>query len=400
MKKNEYMKSLKSALLGYDAELSAEIMEEFENHFAEGIASGMSEEEIIDELGPVREVADNIGEMYETLGKPSSAAVEKEATTEESAEGESIGVKQAADSAEVKQDLIVNETETKPTNELEVIKEKKRTDGSKEESGLILADVDTIIIDGNLEVNLMRGVGDGHWEYKPSFSMNFGFSLWSGFFSGKEQFEIDVERYNRVLRFNLPKGSGKLTIEVPDYVRVIEIDGRASDVKVSDLDLAEFRTTILAGDCIMSNCRIDKLSIDSKSGDVDTEAVHGDMKVSSLAGDVEIKDHQGPGVYADAMAGDIEIVTSSPCVEVSAKAGDVDVEMFGPVTQVKIEALAGDVDFETASKDYTAHVRAVAGDIENRTGLTQNKTGRGSYTIGEGAGEVKIKTMAGDVTIR
>jgi len=42
----------------------------------------------------------------------------------------------------------------------------------------------------------------------------------------------------------------------------------------------------------------------------------------------------------------------------------------------------------------------VAGDIANRTGLPQSKIGRGSYTIGDGAGDVKIKTMAGDVSIR
>ena len=389
MTKNEYMKSLKSALSGYDTELCAEIIEEFENHFAEGVAGGMSEEEIIDELGPVREVADNIGEMYEALGSPST--VEKAVEPKDTA---------APENSIVKPEVAA---ETKSANELEVI-DKKSTTASKEESGLILADVDTIIIDGNLDVKLMRGTGDGHWEYKPSFSVNFGFSLWSGLFgnsgSGKEQFEIDVERYNRVLRFNLPKGSGKLNIEVPDYVRVIEIDGRASDVRVMDLDLAEFRASILAGDCIMNNCHIDKMNIDSKSGDIHTENVHGDMRISSLAGDIEIEGHQGPWVYADAMAGDVEIVTSSPCVEVSAKAGDVEVEMFGPVTQVKIEAFAGDVDFESTSKDYVAHVSAMAGDISNRTGLPQSKTGRGSYTIGDGAGEAQIKTMAGDVSLK
>lgn len=369
MTKNEYMKSLKSALSVYDGELSAEIIEEFENHFAEGLASGMSEEELIDELGPVREVADNIGEMYEVLGNPNSVSVQKE---EEKTTG----------------------------GELEVIVEKKSTDGDKAEHGLVLADVDTIIIDGNLEVNLVRGTGDGYWEYKPSFSMNFGFSLWQGFFKEKEQFEINVERYNRTLRFNMPKGSGSLMIEVPEYVRVIEIYGKSSDVEIADLNLQDLRLSLLAGDCDIRNCRVDRIDVESKSGDFATENVHGDMKIVCFAGDVDIKDHQGPRVDIDALAGDVEINTSSPCVEVSAKAGDVDVEMFGPVTQVKIEAFAGDVDLQTASKDYTAQVSALAGDIDNRTDLAKIKQGRGTYIIGNGAGLVKLKTMAGDVTLK
>ena len=50
MTKEEYMQHLKEALQGYDRSFAEEILESYEEHFADGIKNGRTEEEICDEL--------------------------------------------------------------------------------------------------------------------------------------------------------------------------------------------------------------------------------------------------------------------------------------------------------------------------------------------------------------
>lgn len=48
----EYMQELRRALADFDPDFSAELLEDFETHFTEGIESGMTEEQICRELDP------------------------------------------------------------------------------------------------------------------------------------------------------------------------------------------------------------------------------------------------------------------------------------------------------------------------------------------------------------
>ena len=52
----EYMQELRRALADFDPDFSAELLEDFETHFTEGIESGMTEEQICRELGSVESV--------------------------------------------------------------------------------------------------------------------------------------------------------------------------------------------------------------------------------------------------------------------------------------------------------------------------------------------------------
>mgnify|MGYP000155156344 CR=1 FL=1 len=52
----EYMQELRRALADFDPDFSAELLEDFETHFTEGMESGMTEEQICRELGSVESV--------------------------------------------------------------------------------------------------------------------------------------------------------------------------------------------------------------------------------------------------------------------------------------------------------------------------------------------------------
>ena len=63
MTKAEYMQHLKEALQGYDRSFAEEILESYEEHFADGIKSGRTEEEICDELGKIENFMKDIEDM-------------------------------------------------------------------------------------------------------------------------------------------------------------------------------------------------------------------------------------------------------------------------------------------------------------------------------------------------
>lgn len=69
---NEYMRELRAALSDFDPEFSAEILEDFEQHFERSISEGKSEEEICRELGAVEDIVRELGETF-----PSSPDVPK-----------------------------------------------------------------------------------------------------------------------------------------------------------------------------------------------------------------------------------------------------------------------------------------------------------------------------------
>ncbi|MCR5521085.1 MAG: DUF1700 domain-containing protein [Lachnospiraceae bacterium] len=63
MTRLEYMTELKAGLCGFDKEVREEIINDYTEHFDEGIALGKSEEEICNELGSVEELVKELKEI-------------------------------------------------------------------------------------------------------------------------------------------------------------------------------------------------------------------------------------------------------------------------------------------------------------------------------------------------
>ena len=68
MKKEEYMGALQSALTGFDEELVQEIVSDYEERFRVGLEKGKTEEQIIQELGSIKDLVDELGEMQQGAG--------------------------------------------------------------------------------------------------------------------------------------------------------------------------------------------------------------------------------------------------------------------------------------------------------------------------------------------
>ncbi|MDE5748746.1 MAG: DUF1700 domain-containing protein, partial [Acetatifactor sp.] len=83
MTKSEYMSTLREKLQRYNRALETEILEDYEQHFAEGLAEGRTEEEIIAELGNIE---DMLQEFSEEDLKQELEAVESQASQSNSYE--------------------------------------------------------------------------------------------------------------------------------------------------------------------------------------------------------------------------------------------------------------------------------------------------------------------------
>ncbi|MDE6517374.1 MAG: DUF1700 domain-containing protein, partial [Acetatifactor sp.] len=62
MTKSEYMDALREKLQHYNRALEMEILEDYEQHFAEGLAAGRKEEDIIAELGNIEDMLKEFSE--------------------------------------------------------------------------------------------------------------------------------------------------------------------------------------------------------------------------------------------------------------------------------------------------------------------------------------------------
>ena len=62
MTKSEYMQALQKKMEKFNQELQTEIVEDYEQHFAEGLAAGRTEDEIIEELGNIEDMISELPE--------------------------------------------------------------------------------------------------------------------------------------------------------------------------------------------------------------------------------------------------------------------------------------------------------------------------------------------------
>ena len=128
------------------------------------------------------------------------------------------------------------------------------------------------------------------------------------------------------------------------------------------------------------------------------------LEVHLLAGDIEVKDVPA-FVKMDIQAGDIDL-TGITGFDISAKAGDVDINADLKAGSHGIELLAGDLDLNlTPSSSAKVNVNLTAGDFDAR-GIPSTKHGgtvtggRYEAVVGSGDASVTINVNAGDIDLR
>ncbi len=399
MTKNEYMKMLEIQLGKFSEATRQEILEDYENHFAEAMSHGKSEEEIIRELGDIQDMIDEIPEeditgenisesdMYDGIQKCSTA----------DSEGSCSGRRVISDCLGTYRKIVAD---------------CKAADVIVRQSG-----------DDNLHVNYENDNKSDNQDGKSNF---YQYEKDGVFYVGIKKNETTNKNITiGFLGFHMDipgvrtYDSGKVTIEIPEGFKELEVVTGSGDVQLDGVagDILTIRTA--SGDIYTSRAKYQKLNVSATSGDIklqDIEAVEieagatsGDaslerivsktLQVSTSSGDVDAQKIVADRIEARTSSGDCEFSGRTSRYYGRSGSGDQEVEIEGRLSEA--EFITGSGDIELKMKDNTgAEITAStgSGDVDVCTRLNVESRLNG-YVVGDGSAKVSIKTGSGDADI-
>ena len=401
MTKNEYLAALNQALANYSPSFKKDILDAFEAHFQEGINEGRSEEEIMNDLGTIDDVIENIHMM----------GGEKETVHKEQKNKDYENLKEGLSTAFHAFTRIADEALGHAKDFTANMNRKKNTAHyySEPQSETLPSSITRLVIHSetlmsSLDITLEKG-NELRYEFTQSQSI----------FTNPINNGIRYELIDSTAKI-LVNGSGDLTVQIPDGVTIISMEAPAGDVDINDIKLDEFNChntsgdltlnrveikradfTMLAGDLDISDSNFNEIGMKLSAGDVDLTNTTGNLYANIAAGDIDIQKHAANIIQLSAAAGDIDMEVSSPIIEVKSTAGDIDLNVHGDIQNIKVTSTAGDIDVTTDSKDYQASLSTNFGDVDFDDDLPYQKLHGKKYIVGNGTGEILIKTNAGDI---
>ena len=401
MTKNEYLAALNQALANYSPSFKKDILDAFEAHFQEGISEGRSEEEIMNDLGTIDDVLENIHMM----------GGEKETVHKEQKSKDYQDLKEGLSTAFHAFTRIADEALGHAKDFTANMNRKKNTAQyySEPQSETLPSSIVKLVIHSetlmsSLDIKLEKG-NELHYEFTQSHSI----------FTNPISDGIRCEVSDTTGKI-LVNGSGNLTVQIPDGVTTIAMEAPAGDVDINDIKLDEFNChntsgditlnrvemkradfKMMAGDLDISDSTFDEIGMQLSCGDVDLTNTTGNLYANLSAGDIDIQKHAADVIQISATAGDIDMEVSSPNIEVKSTAGDIDLNVHGDIHSIKVTSTAGDIDMTTDSKDYQASLSTNFGDVDFDDDLPYQKLHGKKYIVGNGKGEILIKTNAGDI---
>ncbi len=391
MTKEEYLTQLRMSLGDYPAEFQNEILSDFEDHFMDGMEQGKSEEEIMNELGTVEDVLENIRMMHDLPGKdPLRQNLEELSGT-------------FIDALQSVSNVVIDGINSAVTN----ISENKE-DRLSSDSGTLAKPARIAIYAGTSNCDILMRYGTQlTYQFQPVFSL----------FSSK-QAELEIQEGNTT-EFLIHNGSAKLLLTVPDSVQSIEIQSASGDCTFKDLACTEFDIRTFSGDIKAEEIQCDtmtlkassgditvkhvnasNIALSAKSGDIEAERCHGDIQADSLSGDIDISRHEGNHLTAKITSGDLDIDTTASEIIAKSISGDIDIKCASALIYLKAETKSGDIDIKSKDKNYTATLSTVSGSLANKAHLPADKLNKRNITVGEGSGEITLLSVSGDITIR
>jgi DUF4097 and DUF4098 domain-containing protein YvlB len=218
-----------------------------------------------------------------------------------------------------------------------------------------------------------------------------------------------VERSKIDLR---PLGEGhELIVEVPSERSFGLRFGRTPEVRLRVRCPRGAKVSVRTRSAdIEARGRFGPARVNTLSGDVQWEAVEGDGVLVSMSGDIRVDEVTG-GLSLKTVSGDAEVGTVGGTLTADAVSGDLSVNAAeGPVRSKsvsgdqRVTVVEGEVTLESVSGDLEARIRrgsrvfidanAVSGDVSSELELSGAKV--------DGAGplvEIRARSVSGDVRI-
>jgi DUF4097 and DUF4098 domain-containing protein YvlB len=166
----------------------------------------------------------------------------------------------------------------------------------------------------------------------------------------------------------------------------------------------EFFIEAESGDLALHLPPVAALTVSVYGGDVELSGLSGDLDVRTFGGDLEAKDCAG-NLAIDHTGGDVELRGRIESIRLEAKGGDVGLhDLYLSEGEHSVKGMGGDLELSFAPEaSVTLSVHSFGGDVEcdlpereRRDGLVEVQR---SYTIGDGAAQLRVRNMGGDVVV-
>lgn len=397
MTKNEYMKMLEIQLGKFSQSTRQEILEDYENHFAEAISQGKSEEEIINELGDIQDMIDEIPDEDLSQENTPENSMYDGAEASSAAGEDSSGRRVISDCIDTYRKIVADckatdvLVRTSADDKLYVQYENYNNSAKTDNS----ADFYQYEKDGVFYVGMKK-------NETAARNVTIGFL----------GFHMDIPNVRTY-------DSGKMIIDIPAGFKELEIVTGSGDAELSDVTGETLSVRTASGDIDMSRVKYQNINVSATSGDIELKDIAAEIfEIGATSGDAELENISAKILKLSTSSGDVEarnivaeqteVRTSSGDSEFSGKvakyfgrsgSGDQEIEIEGKLSEG--EFITGSGDIELKIKDNTgAEITAStgSGDVDVRTRLNVESRLNG-YVVGDGSAKISVKTGSGDADI-
>lgn len=339
MNKDEYLKRLKNRLNDLNIDGKDEIYNDFTNHFEIGHQNGLSDEELIENLGSIDEVL----ESYESLSKQEKITVDHHNQTKEF---------------------------TNKITRVEV--QARHANTTLKHSN-----------DNGFHVDLHK---DGKLPERLNHTLTA--------YQEEETFFVNVLP---IFPYK-SHGDYKLSIQVPKDLDTIHLNSSSGDLHGGDLIIHQIKIHSASGDIYLDDIHTEQLSMEVASSDVNINKLSGNCEIKSASADVRITKSYGKKLIYNNASGDLDIDADYLNIKLNNVSGDVNAE-FKTVEQMNVSTTSGDINVRIDNDDnLSIETHSLSGDcdvyLKGKEVITHRNQ---SVLLGEPTTHIKLNTVSGDI---
>ena len=238
---------------------------------------------------------------------------------------------------------------------------------------LNLVDSDIEVIPSNskeIEIQYLNESAFLKKRNKDSDKKNEDTRIKSGFRSeviGKE-LKVDVDETPgsifKFWEFHVESRKSRILVKLPMRVSTIKIKTTSGDLRLKNIQIKNLHVKTVSGDAKLEGIEVGTMLYHSVSGDLKMDAKIDQITGKTVSGDFSAN-----------------VLVDSPKYEWYSTSGDIHFQLKKTAnTKVNFSSVSGDLDFSRA------------------TGSSE-KSSPGEFTIGQGQGNISLKTVSGDADI-
>ncbi|MBO5354420.1 MAG: DUF4097 family beta strand repeat protein [Lachnospiraceae bacterium] len=451
MKKEEYMGALQAALQGFDEELAQEIVADYEERFRMGAVQGRTEEEIIRELGSIKGLVEELGEMQKesrTFAAEGAVSQKEVRKTEQSEHGLAVwqaagngghGQNSTEDSQEKNQKKGTYFQDKSFSESFDAAMKKfgKALDGVMKEAGRVLEEAA-----GQFEMHMEEAKKNRYYTYNGD-----------GTFEGSEkdgETEPNVEQSGQgaegcrrvvveadIADVKIRSGkeaqpaavchyySHKTAMLYPFYAyqegdtfyvgirRQQNQERKSGFFQINMSPSVEIELTLpesvvlveangISGDIELAEVKAEELRLRSKSGDIEVGYLTGrDCRMESLSGNLKLVKSAVSHAELAVKSGDCAVDRlEADHLNISTASGDAEIRSI-TAGKVFVSTMSGDCTADDMTAELTRFSTA-SGDMELkdcRGGQLEASSASGDISVQADYGRYQIRSQSGDVEL-